>query len=138
MDIKFLKQFKLTPVQGFRFDNYCYGLASKKIRNFTGGQWNTAKVGDLIVLLPPSQGDTLTMGAAYSDVTADRLTVGAAFTLLLVGALVFGLAAFYAAGYGVKRLKLLLFLLVSSFLLVLISEFVGRTIFYEAMTRVGV
>ena len=57
---------------------------------------------------------------------------------LLVGALVFGLAAFYAAGYGVKRLKLLLFLLVSSFLLVLISEFVGRTLFYEAMTRVGV
>ena len=84
MDIKFLKQFKLTPVQGLWFDNYCYGLACKKIRNFTGGQWNTAKVGDLIVLLPPSQGDTLTMGAAYSDVTADRLTVGAAFTLLLV------------------------------------------------------
>ena len=60
------------------------------------------------------------------------------FTLLLVGALILGLAAFYVAGYGIKRLRLLLFLLIASFLLVLICEFVGRTIFYEAMTRVGV
>lgn len=60
------------------------------------------------------------------------------FALLVLGALVGGLAAFFFAGSVPKRLPLLATILVSSFVLVLIGEFVGRYLFYEAMTRIGV
>ena len=83
--------------------------------------------------IPPSEHDLDVMGAALLEAEA-----AANEGEIPVGALILGLAAFYVAGYGIKRLRLLLFLLIASFLLVLISEFVGRTIFYEAMTRVGV
>ena len=39
---------------------------------------------------------------------------------------------------GISVLVFFALLMGASFLLVLICEFVGRTIFYEAMTRVGV
>lgn len=60
------------------------------------------------------------------------------FGLLAAGAFLLGLVAFYYAGFGVKKLRTLGFLMVSSFILVLIGEFMGRALFYEVMNRVGV
>ncbi len=84
MDISFIKQFGLTPIQGFHFDAYAQAIAQKKVRGFDGGEWGTQDIGGVTILLLPAQGEELTMSAAYSDVTADRLTVSAAFTMLLV------------------------------------------------------
>lgn len=84
MDIDFIKQFGLDPIQGFHFDAYAQAVARKKVRDFNGGQWGTANIDGLTILLLPCDGDELTMSAAYNDVTADRLTVSAAFTCLLV------------------------------------------------------
>lgn len=60
------------------------------------------------------------------------------FGLLAVGAFLLGLVAFYYAGFGFRKLRTLGFLMVSSFVLVLIGEFMGRALFYEVMYRVGV
>lgn len=84
MDINFIKQFGLTPMQGLRFDAYAQSVAHRKIRGFDGGEWGTENIDGLTILLLPCDGDELTMSAAYNDVTADRLTVSAAFTCLLV------------------------------------------------------
>ena len=114
------------------------GLFTNAVRLMVAVSIVTAGV--LLIATPLYVSSLASMGEAGAA-SAAHFAGGLAairFTLLLVGALVLGLAAFYVAGYGVKRLRLLSFLLISSFLLVLISEFVGRTIFYEAMTRVGV
>ncbi|MGI5951808.1 MAG: dimethyl sulfoxide reductase anchor subunit family protein [Brooklawnia sp.] len=66
------------------------------------------------------------------------LFAGVRFTLLAVGAFLLGLLAFYYAGFGIKRLASLAYLLIGSFVLVLIGEFMGRALFYEVMVRVGV
>lgn len=84
MDIKFIEQFDLNPVQGLLLDRYAQGIARNKVRGFDGGQWGTTTIDGLVILLLPCDGDELTMSAAYNDVTADRLTVSAAFTCLLV------------------------------------------------------
>lgn len=59
------------------------------------------------------------------------------FGLLVLGAFLIGLMAFYYAGFGLARLRTLSLLMVSSFVLVLTSEFMGRHLFYEVMARVG-
>ena len=137
----------MTQFSDFVSDKYIVNKATRDEvdRLFTGAVRLMVAVaivtaGVLLIATPLYVSSLASMGEAGMASAAHYAGGLAAlrFTLLLVGALVFGLAAFYAAGYGVKRLKLLLFLLVSSFLLVLISEFVGRTLFYEAMTRVGV
>ncbi len=84
MAIDFIKQFGPDPLRGFHFDAYAQVVARKKVRDFNGGQWDTANIDGLTILLLPCDGDELTMSAAYNDVTADRLTVSAAFTCLLV------------------------------------------------------
>lgn len=60
------------------------------------------------------------------------------FALLVLGAFGLGLLAFYYAGSGLAKLRTLALVLVSSFLLVLIGEFLGRALFYEVMVRIGV
>ncbi|NLH69600.1 MAG: dimethyl sulfoxide reductase anchor subunit [Brooklawnia sp.] len=60
------------------------------------------------------------------------------FGLLALGALLLGVMAFYFAGFGTKKLRVLGFLMVGSFVLVFIGELMGRSLFYEAMVRVGV
>ncbi|MGI5951806.1 MAG: dimethyl sulfoxide reductase anchor subunit family protein [Brooklawnia sp.] len=60
------------------------------------------------------------------------------FGLLVLGAFLLGLMAFYYAGFGLEKLRTLGYLMVSSFVLVLIGEFMGRYLFYEVMARVGV
>lgn len=60
------------------------------------------------------------------------------FALLVVGTFLLGLLAFYYAGFGVKKLAALSAILVTAFILTLIGEFMGRALFYEVMTRVGV
>lgn len=60
------------------------------------------------------------------------------FALLVAGALVLGLAAFFFVGASPKKLGLVAAILGSAFILVLISEFMGRALFYGAMTAVGI
>lgn len=60
------------------------------------------------------------------------------FGLLVLGAFLLGVMAFYYAGFGTKKLPVLGFLMVSSFVLVFIGELMGRALFYEVMVRVGV
>lgn len=52
MDIDFIKQFGLDPIQGFQFDAYAQAVARKKVRNFNGGQWDTANIDGLTI--PPA------------------------------------------------------------------------------------
>lgn len=60
------------------------------------------------------------------------------FSLLVIGALVLGLAAFFFAGSVPRQLGLVSFILVSAFVLVLVGEFVGRYLFYEVRIPVGI
>ena len=137
----------MTQFSDFVSDKH---LVNKAVRDEVDGLFKNAvrlmvavaivTAGVLLIATPLYVSSLASMGEAGMTSAAHYAGGLAAlrFTLLLVGALILGLAAFYVAGYGIKRLRLLLFLLIASFLLVLISEFVGRTIFYEAMTRVGV
>ena len=137
----------MTQFSDFVSDKH---LVNKAVRDEVDGLFKNAvrlmvavaivTAGVLLIATPLYVSSLASMGEAGMTSAAHYASGLAAlrFTLLLVGALILGLAAFYVAGYGIKRLRLLLFLLIASFLLVLISEFVGRTIFYEAMTRVGV
>ena len=137
----------MTQFSDFVSDKH---LVNKAVRDEVDGLFKNAvrlmvavaivTAGVLLIATPLYVSSLAAMGEAGMTSAAHYAGGLAAlrFTLLLVGALILGLAAFYVAGYGIKRLRLLLFLLIASFLLALISEFVGRTIFYEAMTRVGV
>lgn len=84
MDINFISQFNLDPAMGFRFDIYAKEMAAQKVVGYNGGQWDTTTINGLTILLLPCDGEDITIRAAYSNITADRLTASAAFTCLLV------------------------------------------------------
>ena len=100
----------------------------------------TVAAGVLLVAMPLYVSGLAGMGE-HGLVSAAHYGTGFAvvrFALLVVGAFMLGLLAFYYAGFGVKRLRLLGYLMVSAFVVLLIGEFMGRSLFYEAMTRIGI
>ncbi len=60
------------------------------------------------------------------------------FAALVIGALGCGLAAFFVAAQSPVNMGRLTALMVTGFLLALIGEFAGRTLFYDVMLRVGI
>lgn len=99
-----------------------------------------AAAGVLMIAMPSYASSLASMGEP-GMVAAAHYASGfaiARFALLVTGAFLLGLIAFYYAGFGVAKLRTLGLLMVSAFVLVLIGEFMGRYLFYEVMTRIGV
>lgn len=96
--------------------------------------------GVLLIAMPIYVASLASMGAngLASAAHYSTLFAGLRFFLLVLGAFLLGLLAFYFAGFGIKRLSGLAWLLIGSFGLVLIGELMGRALFYEVMSRVGV
>lgn len=114
------------------------GLLTTTVRGIVSVAIVTAGV---LLIAMPVYVSTLATSGEPGMVSAAHYATGTAaarFALLVVGALVLGLAAFFFAGSVPKKLRQLSFILVSGFLLVLIGEFVGRYLFYEAMVPVGI
>lgn len=80
---KFLDQFKLGVMQALRLEAYIFACADEKVAGYHGGQWDSAVIDSVTILMIPGEGDA-TLSAAYSDVTTDRLTASVAFTSLVV------------------------------------------------------
>ncbi len=114
------------------------GLLTGTVRAIVAVAIVTAGV--LLIAMPMYVSSLASMGQPGIESAAHYATGFAVlrFGLLVVGALVLGLAAFFFAGAVPKQLRTLSFILVSGFILVLIGEFMGRTLFYEVMNRVGV
>lgn len=79
---KFLDQFKLNPIQQLQLESFIFNVASNKVKGYNGGMWETQTLGKVEILLIPGEGE-VTMSAAYSDVTTDRLTASAGFSSLV-------------------------------------------------------
>lgn len=97
--------------------------------------------GGVVLITAPVYVSSLATMGEHGMSSAAHYATGLAitrFALLVVGAFVLGLAAFFYAGLGVNKLRTLAVILISGFLLVLIGEFIGRALFYEVMARVGV
>lgn len=79
---KFLSQFKLSPMMTMLLEAHIFNVASRKVKGYNGGVWESKTLGKVEILLIPGEGD-VTMSAAYSDVTTDRLTASAGFSSLV-------------------------------------------------------
>lgn len=84
---KFLKQFKLTPMQRIMFESFIFRAADRNIKGYMGGSWESMELAPgIVILLIPAKDDeqvTLTVELSGNTVTTDRVTASAAFTSLV-------------------------------------------------------
>lgn len=83
--IKFIAQFKLSPMTHVMFESFIYRVADKMIDGYNGGMWETKTVGKTVILLIPADGKVkLKNQLSGSTVETDQVTASAAFTYLVV------------------------------------------------------
>lgn len=85
----FMRQFAgLTPMQKIMLEQALFNLADKLVEDYSGGQWDSIKVGDVWALRIPAASDkapvTLVNEDAGVRVETDATTASVAFSLLFV------------------------------------------------------
>lgn len=80
---KFLDQFALTPMQRVDMENFIYTQADRLVKGYTGGLWESHKVGNVWILVIPGEASEpveLCNPLSGNDITTDRLSASAAFS----------------------------------------------------------